>query len=123
MFAVLSMVFCHIVDDYGLQGVLAQLKQKNWWRESKQYKPLYRHDYICALIMHSFSWSFMIMLPIALKMRFNVGINFAVAVIINTAIHAIVDDSKANKKRISLWVDQLTHMLQIAVTAMIFLGK
>lgn len=123
MFTVLSMIFCHVIDDYGLQGILAQLKQKSYWRKDRQYKPLYRHDYICALIMHSFSWSFMIMLPIALKMSFNIGIDFLICIIINTAIHAIVDDSKANKFRINLWTDQLIHMLQIAVTAMIFIGK
>ena len=121
MFTVLSMIFCHVIDDYGLQGILAQLKQKSYWRKDRQYKPLYRYDYICALIMHSFSWSFMIMLPIALKMSFNIGIDFLICIIINTVIHAITDNFKANKFRINLWTDQLIHMLQIAVTAMIFI--
>ena len=123
MFTVLAMIFCHVIDDYGLQGILAQLKQKSYWRKDRQYKPLYRYDYICALIMHSFSWSFMIMLPIALRMNFNIGVDFLICIIINTIIHAIVDDAKANKLCINLWTDQLIHMLQIAVTAMIFMGK
>ena len=63
------------------------------------------------------------MLPIALRMNFNIGVDFLICIIINTIIHAIVDDAKANKLCINLWTDQLIHMLQIAVTAMIFMGK
>lgn len=56
-----SIIFCHIVDDYYLQGWLASAKQKSWWEKNAPDK-LYRYDYIVALFMHSFSWSFMIML-------------------------------------------------------------
>lgn len=31
---ILSMIFCHIVDDYYLQGCLAKMKQKKWWEEN-----------------------------------------------------------------------------------------
>ena len=72
IFVLLAMIFLHIFDDYKIQaGVLAMLKQRDWWREQDTYKPLYKYDYIVALIMHSFSWAFMIMLPIAL---FAIGI-------------------------------------------------
>ena len=50
-----AMIFCHVVDDYYLQGVLAKLKQKESW---PQDKPQYRHDYIAALAAHAFSWAF-----------------------------------------------------------------
>ena len=60
------MVFSHIVDDYYLQGKLALFKQKSWWEE-KAPDEMYKHDYIVALMMHSFSWAFMIMLPIAVS--------------------------------------------------------
>ena len=75
LFVVLLMIFCHIVDDYYLQGWLASAKQKKYWKENAPEK-LYRYDYIWALIMHSFSWSFMIMLPIAFIKQFDLGILF-----------------------------------------------
>lgn len=33
LFVVLAMIFCHIVDDYYLQGTLANLKQKSFWEK------------------------------------------------------------------------------------------
>ena len=121
LFIILAMIFCHIVDDYYLQGWLASAKQKKWWEENAPQK-LYNHDYIMALIMHSMSWSFMIMLPIAISMSFNVSILFVIVFIFNAVIHALVDNLKANKLQISLITDQLIHLLQIFVTATIFIG-
>ena len=121
LFIILAMIFCHIVDDYYLQGWLASAKQKKWWEENAPQK-LYNHDYIMALIMHSMSWSFMIMLPIAISMSFNVSILFVIVFILNAVIHALVDNLKANKLQISLITDQLIHLLQIFVTATIFIG-
>ena len=57
------MLFAHIVDDFYLQGILAQLKQKGWWKENAPHK-LYKYDYIIALIIHALSWAIMIALPI-----------------------------------------------------------
>lgn len=107
------MIFAHIVDDYYLQGILASLKQKSWWKNQKSYKPMYKYDYIVALIMHAFSWSFMISLPI-LYLGFTKWI--VVAIILNTIIHGIVDDLKANKGKINLIVDQSIHIIQIVIT-------
>jgi hypothetical protein len=122
IFIVLLMIFCHIVADYNLQGWLAEAKQKSYWEKHVPYEMYkYKYDYICALIMHSMSWTFMIMLPIAFNMGFNVNGVFVLVFIVNTISHAIIDNMKANKKRINLWQDQIAHMLQIAVTAMIFL--
>lgn len=120
-FVVLLMIFCHILDDYVLQGWLATGKQKEFWEKNAPQK-MYKYDYIMALLMHSISWTFMIMLPIAYTNSFNIGLSFAIAFMANVIIHAIVDDLKANKKKINLWVDQLIHMAQIFVTAYIFLG-
>ena len=120
LFIILAMIFCHIVDDYYLQGWLASAKQKKWWEENAPQK-LYNHDYIMALIMHSMSWSFMIMLPIAISMSFNVSMLFVIVFILNAVIHALVDNLKANKLQISLITDQLIHLSQIFVTATIFI--
>ena len=119
IFVIISMIFCHIVDDYYLQGWLSQAKQKSYWKNAPD--EMYKHDYIVALVMHAMSWSFMIMLPIAIYWSFNVNALFAVVWTINAIIHAIVDDLKANKKIINLVYDQSIHMIQIALTAMILL--
>ena len=118
-FTILLMVFCHIVDDYYLQGFLASAKQKKYWQENAPDK-MYKHDYVWALIMHSFSWSFMVMLPIAFTNGFDLNAIFLIAFIANVAIHAITDDLKANKLKINLWQDQITHLCQIAITAALF---
>lgn len=120
LFILLSMVFLHIIDDYKIQAsCLVNLKQKKWWRTQTEYTPLYKYDYIPALIMHSFSWSFMVMLPIAIAMHFNIGW-WIFAYIINMFIHALVDDLKANKLKINLIVDQLIHIMQIVITWLFF---
>lgn len=122
VFIVLLMLFLHVVDDYYLQGWLASAKQKKYWKENAP-QPLYKYDYIWALLMHSFSWSFMIMLPIAFFMNFNVTPLFLIYFIVNIVIHAVTDNLKANNLKLNLWEDQLIHMLQITGTAMIFLWE
>lgn len=114
-FVLLAMVFCHIVDDYYLQGWLASAKQRKWWEENAPDK-LYRYDYIVALIMHSMSWSFMIMLPIAISQSFNVTLWFFAAFIVNAVVHAVTDHTKANLLKINLIVDQSIHIVQILLT-------
>lgn len=47
----ITMIFCHIVDDYYLQGWLASAKQKSWWKKNAP-DDLYKHDYLMALFMH-----------------------------------------------------------------------
>ena len=119
-FILVLMVFMHIVDDYYLQGWLASAKQKKYWQENAPQK-LYRHDYIMALIMHSLSWAFMIMLPIAIDRQFAVTWIYAVALIVNATVHGIVDNLKANKLKINLIQDQSIHIMQIVITFTIYL--
>lgn len=112
------MMFCHIVDDYYLQGKLALFKQKSWWQENAPDQ-LYKYDYIVGLIMHSFSWAFMVMLPVAVSQEFQIDAVFMIMFITNTIVHAIVDDLKANKRKINLVTDQSIHIGQIIVTFLI----
>lgn len=109
-----AMIFCHIVDDYYLQGILASMKQKAWWRKQESYNENYKHDYIIALIMHAFSWAFMISTPLIIVGAKEIAI--AVAIMINATVHAIIDDLKANKKKINLVQDQIIHIVQILLT-------
>ena len=120
-FILAAMVFLHIIDDYVLQApCLCDLKQKSFWEKNAPHK-MYKNDYLCALLMHGLSCSFMIMLPIAIALKLNVDINFFLMFIINAVFHAGIDDLKANKFRINLWQDQLTHIGQIVVTFVLYI--
>ena len=111
-----SMVFCHIVDDYYLQGWLASSKQKSYWEQNAPEK-LYKYDYVAALFMHSFSWTFMVMLvPTVYDVILFGGTWYSLLFVGNVLIHMFVDDLKANKKKINLIQDQSIHMLQVIWT-------
>lgn len=112
------MVFAHIIDDYYLQGILASMKQKSWWQEKVSDK-FYKYDYIVALIMHSISWSVMICLPILYVFAWQPHWAVYLLLGVNIIIHAIVDDLKANKKKINLIIDQSIHLVQIVLTWLI----
>lgn len=119
-FILATMIFLHIIDDYCLQAsCLCDLKQKSFWEKNAPQK-LYKNDYLCALLMHGLSWSFMIMLPIAVSINFNVGLNFFLMFITNAVFHSTIDDLKANKYRINLCTDQLAHIGQIIVTFILY---
>lgn len=129
MIVLLSMVFMHIVDDYYLQGILASMKQKSWWKEHYP-QDMYKYDYLLALLMHSFSWAFCINIPVviygyligniwdgSISWGSNISIAlFTVLFIINCITHSLVDNAKANKLKINLWQDQVIHLCQILIT-------
>ena len=118
-FILLAMIFFHIVDDYYLQGWLASAKQRMWWKNNAPDK-IYEDDYIMALFMHSFSWTFMIMLVPTLLNINNLSILYVFVFGVNLLIHAVVDNAKANLKMLNLIQDQLIHLFQIYVTWLIF---
>lgn len=119
----LIMIFMHIVDDYYLQGWLASAKQKSWWEQNAPDE-LYRNDYLMALFMHGFSWTFMVMFVPSMYMMLNTPLDkinltplfILVMFVINLIVHTTTDHSKANLKEINLIQDQLIHILQIVVT-------
>ena len=109
------MLLGHLVADYTLQGGLADGKQESWWRKmfgghEDAVPDKYKHDYIAALVCHALYWSIFVCAP------FYASSRFLLAIILNTGIHAIVDDLKANQKAINLVQDQLIHLGQILVT-------
>ena len=117
-FVLFSMIFCHIIDDYVIQWHwLSNGKQRRWWQENAPDEK-YKHDYIAALMCHAFSWSFMIMLPIAIVGGFNLGL-FFLAYPVNMFVHAFIDDIKANKLKINLLTDQSLHLVQIVCTLLV----
>ncbi len=122
IFILFAMFFFHIFDDYYLQGILAQMKQKSWWINQKEYNSFYKYDYLVALIMHSFSWSFMIHFPIIIYYymnNINISIAYFILIIIQMIIHIIVDNTKANIKSINLVIDQSIHIVQIVISYLI----
>lgn len=106
------MLLGHLVADYTLQGWLADGKQESWWRKicGGEIPDKYKHDYIAALVCHALYWSIFVCAP------FYASGHFLSAIVVNTGIHAVVDDLKANRKAINLVQDQLMHFVQIFLT-------
>lgn len=118
----------HIIADFNLQGILAYLKQKEWWKENCPQK-LYKNDWREALGIHSVEWSIITFVPIYFilsmyeltdKFKNSLEIRPIYLILIvfgtNSIIHAIVDHFKSNKHSISLKTDQFIHRLQIYIT-------
>lgn len=142
----LMMVLMHIIEDFHLQGKMGDMKQKMWWMaklwESTQdltsmedRMDLYRRtiekygrDYIPVLLLHGFEWSMFIHIPILAARVIADGwifsdefvVLFTASVLVNAAVHVIVDHLKANRLVINLIVDQTAHILQIIVTFAMF---
>lgn len=110
----ISMLLLHIVDDYYMQGILAQMKQRKWW-EKNAPQALYRHDYIMALAEHAFSWAVMVHIPAFVLFWQDERLTwvFAATLIFNWIMHAVIDHVKANLLKINLITDQLCHFMQI----------
>lgn len=106
------MLLAHMVADYTLQGWLAEGKQKSWWKKlvPSIERTKYRYDYIAALVCHSLYWSVLVFSPFYSSPR------FLAVVLVNAAVHAIIDDLKANRFKLNLIEDQLLHALQMMVT-------
>lgn len=101
----LLMFFSHLIADYNLQGILADLKQRSWWnlKFSRAFvQDHYPIDYITALIEHSFMWSTCIMIPLLVYSLFvpynpHAIVYFCSAILTNTGFHAIIDHQKRTK--------------------------
>ena len=111
----LIMILLHIIDDFVLQPIcLSKLKQKTFWETYVKDNERYKFDYKVALVIHALSWSIMIHLPLMVIGVSEYGI--LLSVILNTIMHAWTDDEKANKLNITLFEDQIMHLIQIGVT-------
>ena len=103
-------IFLHIIADFNLQGVLAKMKVRTDDGKS---------DYIAALLIHGYSWSFMVHLPfigiMVLCDMYQYVPVFALSLMAHAVAHAIIDTCKANLKKISLIDDQLLHLIQIHI--------
>lgn len=116
------MVFCHVIEDFHVQGILADLKQRMWWLNNvtgKGFGHRYDRDYIAALLAHGFEWSFIVHIPLMYFVGFNTVV--LASLCCNALLHAFIDDLKCNRLRTNLIQDQLLHILQICASLAVVL--
>ncbi len=139
IFILFIMLLMHYIEDFHLQGCLANLKQKKWWekevaenlfhskddnpqhRERLLFYSQYRNDYKMSLFTHSIENALFVMLPLIVDMLIsefthcqqNTWILFIPSTILICVSHYFIDDSKANKMKINLVQDQLYHLCVI----------
>ena len=113
MNTVLLMILGHLVSDYTLQGWLAQAKSKSWWKQNAPDEK-FRNDWLAALVCHALYWAILTFLPL------YGNENWYAIVLINAAVHTVIDHLKCNAKILNLIQDQFLHLVQILVTFFIF---
>jgi len=108
------MLLLHFIADYTLQGCLADLKQRKWWRDkikSDEVWDKYKDDYKIALLSHGMYWSLIVCLPLLMAGGWVYSVNAAV----HGLVHTGIDDMKANRLSINLKEDQLLHVVQLVL--------
>ena len=125
----LALLYMHILDDFVFQGILSKLKRKVFWLKDKEYKEIYKYDYIISLIIHALSWTISINIPVMFILyQYNkldnmmYTIIFIIEFLLNWLIHSIVDDLKANKMKINLVTDQIIHFIQVFILFILFVN-
>lgn len=128
----IEMIFLHCIADYYLQGILAKMKQKVWWANelhstSELNRSKYKDDYKAALFAHSAEWSFMILIPMLYLTYYNNytihhSLMYVMLFIYNLILHSIIDNTKANKRKLNLIADQELHLVQIIFTWLLWWG-
>ena len=105
------MLFCHVIEDFHIQGILAQMKQRSWWYNQPDYSIRYGYDYMIAVLIHGFEWSFFVHIPIF----YFIGISpiIFISLAINAILHAYIDHLKCNTRQLNLTQDQILHVLQL----------
>lgn len=133
LLTLIVMLFLHIIEDFHLQGKLANFKQRAWiYHEvdklgSRAYTERCKYDYLVGLCYHSFEWSFCITLPLLIwtfTLYSKLYICYFILLGVNSIIHGIVDYFKCNvfgDKELTLVQDQVIHLIQIIITWGIFI--
>ena len=117
LFILASMFFMHVVADFNLQGIMASMKQKAWWKKQEGYEEDDNgNDYKFPLFWHSLQWSFCIMLPLFVANDLKVDFVGLIFFCLNIWLHYIVDNLKANQHFLNLVDDQTIHIVQIIGT-------
>lgn len=113
---VLSTVLMHLLADYPLQGILASMKQKSWWKGQTDDK-MYGHDWIATLVCHSAMWGIMTAIPSLVTCfileDWAAGAISILIMLASIVLHGFIDNEKANRHRINLVQDQALHLAQL----------
>lgn len=126
IFIFIAMIFMHLLEDFHLQGCLANLKQKDWWDKNiaNLKDTIYARDYAVALIAHSIENSIFVVMPIIIDnlicmckngIDTNAWKLWTIFILLNTVFHTFVDSAKCNKKIINLIVDQVLHFVMLVM--------
>lgn len=116
------MILIHVIADFHLQGIMAQMKQKSWWTEQierapekdrKEMREMYGHDHVPVLLLHGFEWTILVSLPILYLSDWTLPPIMWFFLFCMVAYHALFDHMKCNLDCINLVQDQFLHMLQI----------
>lgn len=126
IFILFLMLLMHYIEDFHLQGCLANLKQKEWWKKQINENPkihtvfehsIYKNDYKMSLFAHSIENALFVMLPLIIDLLITEFVKgmfawvfFIPAIILICTTHYVIDDEKANKMKINLVQDQLLHL-------------
>ncbi len=128
IFILFLMLLMHYIEDFHLQGCLANLKQKKWWEKQMSNNDMhshyalehsiYKNDYKMSLFAHSIENALFVMLPLIIDLLItefvkgisNMWLFFIPAIILICTTHYVIDDEKANKMKINLVQDQLLHL-------------
>lgn len=128
IFILLLMLLMHYIEDFHLQGCMANLKQKKWWKEQMSNNELqssyilehsiYKNDYKMGLFAHSIENALFVMLPLIIDLLIsefkgciqNTWILFIPSTLLILVSHYLIDNEKANKMKINLIQDQLYHL-------------
>lgn len=124
VFLLFSMMFAHIVADFNLQGVLADMKQAGWWDKSvpAKYRSMVKYDWIVALVIHGFAWSFCMCLPYYLVPGITDFSMLNQMIVINAVLHSVIDAIKCYFCKFNLVQDQMFHLIQVIGTWLVFVN-
>ena len=136
------MILAHIIADWNLQGIMGQMKQRDWWIDQTKavlsegraegdmpdwvQSPIWkkvRHDYVMVLAIHGLEWSIIMHLPAIIYLWMTGDLTtvgqeavITAVILIQAAVHAWLDNLKANTYQTNLIADQIWHLVQVFVS-------
>lgn len=113
------MILCHIIEDFHIQGVMADMKQTSFWNP---YGEKYANDWKPVIILHGIEWAMLTSMPCLVMSWFDVPMWFVLVIVAMGLLHAYIDHLKANVGKINLITDQTLHMSQIMIIYLAYLG-
>jgi len=129
----LLMILAHVIEDFHLQGRMAEMKQKEWWygqfarisarqsdRDMSDIMATYGRDYVPVLLLHGVEWAICVTIPVMLYCGTILLPDwYCVAIIVMAMLHAAVDHMKCNLYLINLNADQAVHIAQVVALWML----